>query len=382
MFPVSRMVSIIFAILPGFKLYSSNLFYLLELCWYLLTLYLSSRRPRHVRHSFGHWQLILTLWLVVLSSKFTAFHFELISDILWVCSNRLTWQQFPPERSALLDFHLRFRAKVLKQRFAGSITAKSLKYRHGVPGATGNISKISHFDPEHTVALGIAVCRTVSNVSTHNMSWKMRDSIATAASMNLWCPVSQPCLCCQILFTASSNGYRPGRLEAMWLFEWRNVICESTVWGSIGKLPSFTLAIGLLSCATGTPGISYPSRRPHLQTWNDRTGQRMSMDVGSCLVKAGHHWNIMQHHATWVCLKMGYIPNYSHLVGIMIINHWDKWGTLFSDKPTSTSSTPKFGSWLRCRTFRVCWGCDALRFTGHGLEPDPGCRWHYNHLKW
>jgi len=24
----------------------------------------------------------------------------------------------------------------------------------------------------------------------------------------------------------------------------------------------------------------------------------------------------------WVCLKIGYIPNYSHLVGIMIINHW------------------------------------------------------------
>jgi hypothetical protein len=25
---------------------------------------------------------------------------------------------------------------------------------------------------------------------------------------------------------------------------------------------------------------------------------------------------------SWVCLKMGYTPNYSHLVGIMIINHW------------------------------------------------------------
>ena len=24
----------------------------------------------------------------------------------------------------------------------------------------------------------------------------------------------------------------------------------------------------------------------------------------------------------WVCLKMEYTPNYSHLVGIMIINHW------------------------------------------------------------
>ena len=27
--------------------------------------------------------------------------------------------------------------------------------------------------------------------------------------------------------------------------------------------------------------------------------------------------------ASWVCLKIGYIPNYSHLIGIMIINnHW------------------------------------------------------------
>jgi hypothetical protein len=24
----------------------------------------------------------------------------------------------------------------------------------------------------------------------------------------------------------------------------------------------------------------------------------------------------------WVCLKMGYTPNYRHLVGMMIINHW------------------------------------------------------------
>ena len=31
----------------------------------------------------------------------------------------------------------------------------------------------------------------------------------------------------------------------------------------------------------------------------------------------------------WVCLKIGYIPNYSHLIGILIINHW-VWGyTIF-----------------------------------------------------
>ena len=31
----------------------------------------------------------------------------------------------------------------------------------------------------------------------------------------------------------------------------------------------------------------------------------------------------------WVCLKMGYIPNYSHLIGIMIINHWVYGYTIF-----------------------------------------------------
>jgi len=24
----------------------------------------------------------------------------------------------------------------------------------------------------------------------------------------------------------------------------------------------------------------------------------------------------------WQCLKIGYIPNYSHLIGKLIINHW------------------------------------------------------------
>ena len=39
----------------------------------------------------------------------------------------------------------------------------------------------------------------------------------------------------------------------------------------------------------------------------------------TCLDKCEHLalWN-----CTWVCLKMGYTPNYSHLVGIMILNHW------------------------------------------------------------
>ena len=38
--------------------------------------------------------------------------------------------------------------------------------------------------------------------------------------------------------------------------------------------------------------------------------------------------------ASWVCLKIGYIPNYSHLIGIMIINHWVQGYTTFSDTPS------------------------------------------------
>ena len=35
----------------------------------------------------------------------------------------------------------------------------------------------------------------------------------------------------------------------------------------------------------------------------------------------------------WVCLKIGYIPNYSHLIGIMIMKTIGFRGTLFSDTP-------------------------------------------------
>ena len=44
--------------------------------------------------------------------------------------------------------------------------------------------------------------------------------------------------------------------------------------------------------------------------------------------------------STWVCLKIGYTPNYSHLVGIMISKTIGCRGTLFSDKPTSFIAIP------------------------------------------
>ena len=97
--------------------------------------------------------------------------------ILWVCSNRLTWQQFPPERSALLDFHLRFRAKVLKQRFAGSITAKSLKYRHGVPIKQ---EQQATFPKSHTSTLNILSHLESQFVNHSALNWQTGRSAMSA----------------------------------------------------------------------------------------------------------------------------------------------------------------------------------------------------------
>ena len=43
---------------------------------------------------------------------------------------------------------------------------------------------------------------------------------------------------------------------------------------------------------------------------------------------------VIKPNETWVCLKIGYIPNYSHLMGIMISKTIGFRGTLFSDIPT------------------------------------------------
>ena len=46
----------------------------------------------------------------------------------------------------------------------------------------------------------------------------------------------------------------------------------------------------------------------------------------------GFGW-VNHNNIIWVCLKMGYTPNYSHLVGIMISKTIGFRGALFSDTP-------------------------------------------------
>ena len=49
----------------------------------------------------------------------------------------------------------------------------------------------------------------------------------------------------------------------------------------------------------------------------------------------------------WVCLKIGYTPNYSHLVGIMIINHWVFFNIIVLWYTPAATSQAKSARW-RC----------------------------------
>ena len=63
----------------------------------------------------------------------------------------------------------------------------------------------------------------------------------------------------------------------------------------------------------------------------------MAVDVkcGSCALNPcfSKLWLLVSPFEMWVCLKIGYIPNYSHLIGIMISKTIGFRGTLFSDTP-------------------------------------------------
>ena len=58
-------------------------------------------------------------------------------------------------------------------------------------------------------------------------------------------------------------------------------------------------------------------------TWRSKNSQAIPGRITNNPKQKGEQpTNLTTHSTTWVCLKIGYIPNYSHLIGIMIINHW------------------------------------------------------------
>ena len=51
-------------------------------------------------------------------------------------------------------------------------------------------------------------------------------------------------------------------------------------------------------------------------------GHLSSQGDGATVLVILTPWKPWRNRNRRVCLKIGYIPNYSHLIGIMIINHW------------------------------------------------------------
>ena len=75
-------------------------------------------------------------------------------------------------------------------------------------------------------------------------------------------------------------------------------------------IPGGTECVALRTCSALNKNISTGGR-----TWTDFTGFQFTRPLCKICKLSLTFFN-------WICLKMGYTPNYSHLVGIMIINHW------------------------------------------------------------
>ena len=79
----------------------------------------------------------------------------------------------------------------------------------------------------------------------------------------------------------------------------------------------------------------------------------------------------------WVCLKIGYIPNYSHLMGIMISKTIGFRGTLFSDTPILIHLDGQIQGRSLLPPRRWCHGREASaieRFAGHKSRPPPSAK--------
>ena len=81
-------------------------------------------------------------------------------------------------------------------------------------------------------------------------------------------------------------------------------------WSSLGYLWISASGIQALECRPMATKPQHPT-------------EVLGTDSAAAQSEVCHPDSALLHSALrWICLKMGYTPNYSHLVGIMIINHW------------------------------------------------------------
>ena len=114
-----------------------------------------------------------------------------------------------------------------------------------------------------------------------------------------------------------------------------------------------------LTLATQLTGLFFVSHS--VSSLSFALGEWLRMEsLYSILVIVGS--NMQQAFATWVCLKIGYTPNYSHVIGIMISKTIGCRGTLFSDKPICNIGN--FVVWLRLQRKHATWSLLSARLFG------------------
>ena len=155
-------------------------------------------------------------------------------------------------------------------------------------------------DPDDHKSL-LAQLHTTELGPAQSWRWNYQSSLAC----NMWAASGTP------LQLKRKQQSRPRRLERFI--------------GSIGSFPSCDFKpfpkenshwhYNHYSFSSLAPGCFRPGLNSAREVWDSPRTERANTGWVRCFQE-------LCKKKKWVCLKIGYIPNYSHLIGIMIINQW------------------------------------------------------------
>ena len=151
------------------------------------------------------------------------------------------------------------------------------------------------------------------------------------------------------------------------------------------EISSWVVTCCYIPRSRNSPRRCGPSHAPRFLEWKMRTGRSKF---------SAENLEDGRMEDNWVCLKIGYIPNYSHLIGIMISKTIGFRGTLFSDKPncvgwlTYREWKTIAGWWFqRCFMFHFIYGIILpshwrTHIFEDGWNHQPGAGWLTNCVGW
>ena len=131
-----------------------------------------------------------------------------------------------------------------------------------------------------------------------------------------------------------------------WTLRYWTILRPSFIWGFYQKIQKTILLIRLddFSAVDLHPAINQPTQRsPSLASMIFQQPKSPERNIH----RNFPHFSRKKNSYRWVCLKIGYIPNYSHLIGIMISKTIGFRGTNhFQTNPGHPRTSPRNLSWL------------------------------------